>query len=67
MLAQNDPIARQLFDKYKQVRMPNLRLADEEVSALLVYIKAQGIAAETRQASAREGGQGAEHHHHHQH
>jgi protein SCO1/2 len=45
MLAQNDPIATALFAKYKQVVMPNLRLGDGDVSALVKYIEAQSAAA----------------------
>jgi protein SCO1/2 len=41
MLAQNDPIATALFAKYKQVVMPNLRLGDGDVAALMKYIEAQ--------------------------
>jgi protein SCO1/2 len=66
MLAQNDPIARQLFDKYKQVRMPNLRLADEEVSALLAYLD-QRSRQEPASASAAAATQADAHAHHHHH
>jgi protein SCO1/2 len=45
MLAQNDPIATALFAKYKQVVMPNLRLGDGDVAALVKYIEAQSAAA----------------------
>jgi protein SCO1/2 len=45
MLAQNDPIATALFAKYKQVVMPNLRLGDGDVAALMKYIEAQSAAA----------------------
>jgi protein SCO1 len=44
MLAQNDPIATALFAKYKQVVMPNLRLGDGDVAALMKYIESQGAA-----------------------
>jgi protein SCO1/2 len=66
ILAQNDPIARQLFDKYKQVRMPNLRLADEEVSALLAYLD-QRSRQEPASASAAAATQADAHAHHHHH
>jgi protein SCO1/2 len=45
MLAANDPIALALFEKYKQVRMPNLRLSDVEANALLNYLQAQNAGA----------------------
>jgi protein SCO1 len=44
MVAQKDPIAIALHNKYKQVQMPNLRLADPDVAALLVYLDAQSKA-----------------------
>jgi len=42
VLAEGDPIAAELFARYKSVRMPNLRLAPEEVAVLLSYIEKQG-------------------------
>jgi len=45
MLADRDPIATELFAKYKNVRMPNLRLDAEEVAALLSLIESKGAAA----------------------
>ena len=44
VLAEDDPIAAELFAKYKQVRMPNLRLGDGDVEALLKYLEAQSAA-----------------------
>ena len=40
-IADGDPVAVALFEKYKQVRMPNLRLADEDVNALINFLRAQ--------------------------
>jgi protein SCO1 len=45
MLAGNDPIATSLFAKYRQVVMPNLRLGDGDVAALMKYIDAQSEAS----------------------
>jgi protein SCO1/2 len=45
MLAHNDPIATALFVKYKRVVMPNLRLGDGDVAALMKYIDAQTAAS----------------------
>jgi len=45
MLAQNDPIATALFARYKQVVMPNLRLGDGDVAALMKYIDTQSAAS----------------------
>jgi protein SCO1/2 len=44
MLAERDPIAVELFDRYNSVRMPNLNLGAEDVAALLSYIEEQGRA-----------------------
>jgi protein SCO1/2 len=41
MLAEGDPIATALFDKYQTVRMPNLRLGRDDIAALLPYLEAQ--------------------------
>jgi protein SCO1/2 len=46
VLAAGDPIAKQLFAKYKDVRMPNLDLSAEEVDALLPYIEQQSKGVE---------------------
>ena len=42
VLAEGDPIATALFAKYNQVVMPNLRLGDGDVAAVLKHIEAQG-------------------------
>ena len=44
MLAEKDPIAMQLYAKYNQVRMPNLRLGDGDVETLIGYLEAQSAA-----------------------
>lgn len=38
MLAEKDPIATDLFNRYKELPMPNLRLTDSEVEALITYM-----------------------------
>ena len=38
MLAEKDPLATELFEAYNRVPMPNMRLNDIEISALLEYI-----------------------------
>jgi protein SCO1 len=53
LLAQNDPIATALFAKYQQVVMPNLRLGDGDVAAVLKYIEAQGVHREPRNRKSR--------------
>lgn len=39
VLAAGDPIAKELFARYKDVRMPNLSLSAEEVDAILPYME----------------------------
>src|SRR5262249_3604791 len=46
LLAENDPVATALFAKYNQVNMPNLRLGDADVDALLRYLETQSAAPE---------------------
>jgi protein SCO1/2 len=46
MLAEKDPIAMELFARYKKVRMPNLRLGDSDVDTLIRYLEAQTVAQE---------------------
>jgi protein SCO1/2 len=38
MLADGDPIAKELFEQYKNVRMPNLALSREDVVAVVNYL-----------------------------
>jgi protein SCO1 len=45
MLAEKDPIATELFAKYKNVRMPNLRLSEGEIAILLGFVQEQSGAA----------------------
>jgi protein SCO1/2 len=47
MLADGDPIAKELSARYEQVTMPNLSLGKEEVAALLDYIDARSAAETT--------------------
>jgi protein SCO1/2 len=39
LLADKDPIATALFKQYKKVLMPNFRLSDADVEALLIYME----------------------------
>jgi len=41
VLNEKDPIATALFDKYKPVNMPNLRLGTEDVAVLISFLEAQ--------------------------
>jgi protein SCO1/2 len=42
VMASGDPIAMSLLDKYKKIRMPNLRLGDADVEALVKFLEAKG-------------------------
>ncbi|MBC7513855.1 MAG: SCO family protein [Herminiimonas sp.] len=63
VLAEGDATAVALFQKYKQVRMPNLRLGDEEVASLVAYIDA-GTSKPASHVAA-EGHEAAHVHHKH--
>ena len=40
LLAEKDPIALDLYNRYNKILMPNLRLSDTDVEALIVYMEA---------------------------
>ncbi|MGH9176191.1 MAG: SCO family protein [Vicinamibacterales bacterium] len=61
VLAEGDPIAVALFEKYDKVRMPKLRFAPGDVAAVLTYLEAQTVALAQE---AREGAAGPQHHKH---
>ncbi|PYR88219.1 MAG: hypothetical protein DMF84_28925 [Acidobacteria bacterium] len=44
LLAEGDPIAKELFQQYKNVRMPNLALSHEDVAVLVDYLAKQDAA-----------------------
>jgi protein SCO1/2 len=46
MLAEGDPLALELFARYRGIRMPNLGLSEADVAAVVGYMKA---ASETLQ------------------
>ena len=51
VLASGDPIATALFNKYKQVQMPNLRLGEKDVDSLLGFLAAKGVASHAVETS----------------
>jgi protein SCO1 len=59
LLAEQDPLATALFAKYKQVQMPNLRLGESDVAALIAYLEAQS-AASAPDRGAERGREGPE-------
>lgn len=58
MLAEKDSVAMQLFDKYNEVPMPNLRLSDADVEALIAYMAGSAGHAEDVMTTNDEGGAG---------
>ena len=52
VLAEKDPIAVALFEKYKQVRMPNLNMADVDLKNLMDFLARQNGAPEKDAPSA---------------
>jgi protein SCO1 len=56
MVTERDPIATALYAKYKQVQMPNLRLGDPDVAALITYLDAQTAAVKTRVSTKKASG-----------
>jgi protein SCO1/2 len=54
MLAEGDPIAKALFEKYKNTRMPNVSLGAGDVAAVLAYLESRDGAspAQPRKESA---------------
>ena len=55
MIAGGDPIAVELFKKYKQVNMPNLRLGDPDIKALIDYLDTQKAAEKTAPSTEKTG------------
>ena len=55
MIAGGDPIAVELFKKYKQVNMPNLRLADPDIKALIDYLDTQKAAEKSAPSTEKAG------------
>ncbi len=47
MLAEKDPLAMLLFEQYNRLAMPNMRLGDAEVSALISYLEEETARLQT--------------------
>lgn len=62
MLAEKDPIAMELYEQWSRVPMPNLRLEQKEVDAILGYMKSESdyIAAERARKAELERAASAE-------
>lgn len=52
MLEEKDPLAVALFQQYKQVQMPNLRLGGEDVDSILKFLETQNIRADDTNPAA---------------
>ena len=50
VLASGDPIAKALYEKYQDVRMPNVSLGGADVAAIVSYLEAQSAAAKSASA-----------------
>ena len=55
MIAEEDPIATALFRKYKEVRMPNLRVGSEDMKALLGFLASQDRTGPVPRAESQPG------------
>jgi protein SCO1 len=53
MVAEKDPIATELFKKYKEVQMPNLRLGDVDTGRVIEFIERRSAAATPAKASTK--------------
>jgi len=49
MIEEKDPIATALFKKYKEIRMPPLRLPEKDLNTLIEYMKIQTAKLENRE------------------
>jgi protein SCO1 len=58
MLAEKDPIATALFKQYKEVRMPNLNMADIDLKNLMKFLESQSEAPAKDAPGAEKSGQG---------
>lgn len=71
VLAEGDPTASALFEKYKRVNMSNLNLGTDDISTMISFLATQSEVAKAKtrleQSAAKDSNQGGEHHHHHHH
>lgn len=52
VLAEGDPIAKALFEQYKQTRMPNVSLGTADVQAVLGYLESRDAASIKKESAA---------------
>ena len=67
MLAMNDPVARELAARFDPVRMPNLRLSDQDAADLISFLRHENAKLADAQVPAAPGSHSHHHHHHHKH
>ena len=67
VLAEGDPTAKALFEKYKRVNMPNLNLGVDDVSTMVSYLSAQSdsVTAKAKPSQNAVQTKPEGHHHHH--
>jgi protein SCO1/2 len=53
MLAAGDPTATALFEKYRKMRMPNLRLGSSDVADLISYLDTRNAARDKARVEVR--------------
>jgi protein SCO1/2 len=64
MLARNDPAAREMAAKFEAVRMPNLRLSEQDAADLISFLKEENQKIADAEPPAPAS---AHQHHHHKH
>lgn len=52
-----DPTVKALFEKYRQVRMPNVRIGDEDIAELIDFLKKQSKAPDGPVAAGKNEAQ----------
>jgi protein SCO1/2 len=65
LLAEGDPLAMQLYAEYDEVLMPNLRLNEVEVDALIEYMAAESRRVKTLEPAGETATAPHDKHHHH--
>ncbi|WP_433771947.1 SCO family protein [Pseudomonas putida] len=62
MLAEKDALAMQLYEQYNSLAMPNLRLGDKEINALLTYLAEETERLQPEAPVAQDTHDDAHHH-----
>ena len=66
VLAGNDPVAVGLAEKFAPIRMPNLRLSEQDAADLISFLRQENAKLADAQAPSQPGGH-SHHQHHHNH